>query len=81
MQQAGEMLFVPSTWWHTVLNVDDTVAVTQNFINTGNFHFVWPEIESHNPTMAKQMRQKIEETNRMDLFERYNYYLHANKKS
>jgi Cupin-like domain len=29
--RAGQVIFVPSGWWHLVINVDFSVAVTQNF--------------------------------------------------
>ncbi|AMD21914.1 HFR059Wp [Eremothecium sinecaudum] len=28
----GECIYVPSGWWHTVINLTDTVALTENFV-------------------------------------------------
>ncbi|KAK6205039.1 uncharacterized protein RJT21DRAFT_79653 [Scheffersomyces amazonensis] len=28
----GEVMYVPSGWWHSVINIDESVALTQNFV-------------------------------------------------
>eukprot|EP00850_Spirogloea_muscicola_P016123 SM000128S26256 [mRNA] locus=s128:406426:412790:- [translate_table: standard] len=39
-QVSGEVIFVPSGWWHCVLNLEDSVAVTQNYVNESNLEAV-----------------------------------------
>ena len=57
-QRAGEIIWVPTGWWHMVLNVEQTIAVTQNLCNSRNWPDVWPEVLLDKP-MARELRQKL----------------------
>ncbi|CAG8785458.1 24291_t:CDS:2 [Gigaspora margarita] len=34
--RAGEVIFVPNGWWHMVINLEDSIAITQNFVGLHN---------------------------------------------
>ena len=39
MQGAGDMLFVPSGWHHSVCNEADTLSINHNWFNAHNAHW------------------------------------------
>ena len=36
MQKEGEIVYVPHGWWHCVINLEFTVALTQNYVGVHN---------------------------------------------
>ena len=61
VQNPGETIFVPSGWWHVILNLDLTVAVTQNYASTANFKDVWAATAKSRPRLASHWLAAIEQ--------------------
>ncbi|KAK1302692.1 F-box protein [Acorus calamus] len=40
-QERNEIIFVPSGWYHQVLNMEDTISINHNWFNGYNLSWVW----------------------------------------
>jgi hypothetical protein len=50
--RAGELLFVPRGWWHAALNLEESVAVTHNFVSEANLAHVLAFLRSRSPALV-----------------------------
>ena len=60
-QYENETVFIPNGWWHAVLNLTDTVGVTQNFCSQRNFDKVWIKTRTGRKKMAYKWLMKLED--------------------
>jgi histone arginine demethylase JMJD6 len=69
IQKPGELVFIPSKWWHIVLNLTDTIAITHNFTSRCNFDSVWRMTRKQRKKFFIRWQEKLSKSN-PDLLER-----------
>jgi hypothetical protein len=57
IQNAGEVLFVPSGWYHQVYNMEDTISINHNWLNVSNVDICWKYVKDG----LKSVEQEIDE--------------------
>lgn len=60
LQRAGEIIFVPCEWWHGVVNLEDTVAITENYCGFDNFDLVWRKMRSQRKVLASRWLRNLQ---------------------
>ena len=57
------MVFVPGEWWHAVINLSDTIALTQNHVTLGNFLQTWKSIRKDRKKLSEFYLKKLKSKN------------------
>lgn len=69
VQYPGETIYVPSGWHHAVLNLEDSIAITQNYCSSANFPRVWRSTRRNRKKMALKWKQMLRQSKWRELAE------------
>ena len=62
VQHPGDLLFIPHGWWHLAVNLDESLAVTQNFVSRQNLLEVRRFVrEEGNGELAEGLERRVRE--------------------
>ncbi|KAG4204607.1 hypothetical protein ERO13_A04G056100v2 [Gossypium hirsutum] len=70
--KAGEVIFVPNGWWHLVINLEESVAITQNYVSRRNLLNVFDFLKKPN---ASELVSGT--TDRINLYENFKNAIEA----
>ncbi|XP_071490381.1 2-oxoglutarate and iron-dependent oxygenase JMJD4-like [Diadema antillarum] len=65
IQEAGQVIFVPSGWHHQVFNLEDTISINHNWLNGCNIDITWRFLQDE----LRAVQKSIEDCRDMDGWE------------
>uniref|UniRef100_A0A8C2HIY8 Jumonji domain-containing protein 4 n=1 Tax=Cyprinus carpio TaxID=7962 RepID=A0A8C2HIY8_CYPCA len=55
IQEAGEIIFVPSGWHHQVYNLEDTISINHNWLNGCNLDIMWQFLQEELSSVQREI--------------------------
>jgi len=56
IQETGQTIFVPATWRHRVVNLEETISINHNWITSSNLDLVWDCIRVEMAAIQKELQ-------------------------
>lgn len=56
IQETGQTIFVPATWQHKVVNLEETISINHNWITSANLDLVWDCLKVEMVAIQKELR-------------------------
>ncbi|KAK9979882.1 hypothetical protein ABG768_013290 [Culter alburnus] len=57
IQEAGEIIFVPSGWHHQVYNLEDTISINHNWLNGCNLDTMWQFLQDELSSVQREIEE------------------------
>ncbi|RLW11403.1 hypothetical protein DV515_00001237 [Chloebia gouldiae] len=57
LQEAGEIVFIPSGWHHQVYNLEDTISINHNWVNGCNVAVMWCFLQDELAAVQREISQ------------------------
>uniref|UniRef100_A0A6B2LAT9 JmjC domain-containing protein n=1 Tax=Arcella intermedia TaxID=1963864 RepID=A0A6B2LAT9_9EUKA len=61
IQNPGDTVFVPPGWWHAVINIEFSMAITQNVLIPESLPFVWAQLRKDWPKFVQYIESNYPE--------------------
>lgn len=78
MQERGEIIFVPTGWHHQVHNMEDTISVNHNWVNSYNIWQVWLFLKSELALVEREISNCRSGMNHQEWFSQCQLIMKAN---
>lgn len=56
IQESGDVIFVPSLWYHQVVNLEDSISINHNWFNGSNISTVFKVLQNGERVIIASLR-------------------------